>query len=137
MRGNSIDPLTAVQQWCGFALCNLAQSQEQRAAIAAAGGIDVLTAAMRAHPAVGGVQDWCGYALGGLAESEEPRAAIAAAGGIDVLIVAMRAHPAAVQWCGYALGRLAAGWRSQRSTTALRLQQRVALWTMARSATSR
>ena len=59
----------------------LAWSKEHRAAIAAAGGIDLLTAAMRAHPAVGGVQDWCGYALGGLVESEEPRAAIAAAGG--------------------------------------------------------
>jgi hypothetical protein len=49
---------------CGIALGKLAESQEHRAAIAVAGGIDVLTTAMRAHPAAKKVQKYCGRALG-------------------------------------------------------------------------
>jgi hypothetical protein len=49
-----------VQKKSGVALFNLVESYK---AIAAAGGIDVLTAAMRAHPAAETVQLYCGAAL--------------------------------------------------------------------------
>jgi hypothetical protein len=95
---------------CAYVLRSLAASQEHRAAIVAAGGIDALTAAMRAHPAAEQLQQNCATALGNLALSQEHRAAIAAAGGIDLLTAAMRAHPAAEllqQGCGGALAVLA------------------------------
>jgi hypothetical protein len=115
-----------LQQNCGFALGSLAISEEHRAAIAAAGGIDVLTAAMRGHPAAEGVQQGCGFALRRLAWSEEHHPAIAGAGGIGVLIAAMRAHPTAEgvqEECGIALRRLA--WSEERRAAILAAGGRV------------
>jgi hypothetical protein len=69
-----------VQKYCRATLSWLAKSEEHRATIAAAGDIDVLTAAMHAHPEDEAedeeVQEQCRAALGVLALSEEHRAAI-------------------------------------------------------------
>jgi hypothetical protein len=97
-----------------------------RSVVAAAGGINVLTAAMRAHPAAEGVQQYCGTALGNLASSKEQRAAIAAAGDIDVLTAAMRRIQRTrrrARKCRSSAGLLWACWRCQRSI-ALRLDRK-------------
>jgi hypothetical protein len=66
----------------------------QQDALAAAGAVEIITAAMRAHPGDVGVQaNGCG-ALGNLAQGHPVnRAAAAAAGAVELAAVAIRAHP--------------------------------------------
>jgi hypothetical protein len=61
---------------------------------AAVGGIEVVVAAMRAHPGAEDVQVYGCCALGYLMRDYPAnRTTVAAAGGIEAVMAAMRAHP--------------------------------------------
>jgi hypothetical protein len=88
------------------------EQRDNRDALAAAGGIEAVLAALRAHPGAANVQERGCLALGNLAASHAAnQTAVAAAGGIEAVVAALRAHSGAanVQDYGcYAL-RLLAG----------------------------
>jgi len=98
-----------------------ADNDDNKTAIAAAGGIPVVLAAMKAHTGHADVQRrGCG-ALGSLAVNADNKTAIAAAGGIPVVLAAMKAHTghADVQCQGCrALGNLAANADNQTAIAA-------------------
>ena len=79
-------PDDSTVQWYGcIALGRLANGPANRAAIAAAGGVERVTAAMVRFPDNRGVQRFGCYALGNLAaDSPANQAAIAAAGGAEL-----------------------------------------------------
>eukprot|EP01043_Picozoa_sp_COSAG02_P022650 COSAG02_NODE_1184_length_14008_cov_44.301963_1_plen_678_part_00 len=87
------DDAEVQEKGCG-ALVNLANgSEERKAAVASAGGIAAVLAAMGAHGGSAGVQEKGCAALWSLANgSEERRAAVASAGGIAAVVAAMGAH---------------------------------------------
>ena len=102
----------AAQQKKGCAtLSAFANVDAKRTAIAAAGGVGCVVAAMRAHADAVDVQQGGCHALGNLADNHAAnQAAIAAAGGIGCVVAAMRAHADAAgvqQWGCHALGILA------------------------------
>ena len=71
----------------------LLQQRRQQVAIAAAGGIEAVVAAMRAHAGSAVVQEYARWALCNLAfNNADNQFAIAAAGGIEAVVAAMRAH---------------------------------------------
>ena len=70
----------------------MAESEEHRAAIAEAGCVATIVAAMRTRPGDADVQSNACLALSHMAESEEHREAIAAAGAIAAIVAAMRAY---------------------------------------------
>ena len=98
------------QNGCG-ALWELAVNAENRVAIAAAGGVEAVVAAMRAHAADAMVQqNGCGALASLAANSAENKVAIAAAGGVEAVKAAMRAHSgdtAVQQWVNDTLRELA------------------------------
>jgi len=99
-------------QWKGCrALYNLAVNDDKQKAIAVAGGIPVVLAAMKAHEGHKDVQEQGCGALVNLAFNADNKMAIAAAGGIPVVLAAMKAHKGHVdvQYHGcWALANLAA-----------------------------
>jgi hypothetical protein len=92
-------------------------TDENRTAIARAGGIEAVVAGMGAHGSSEGVQEQGCLALGNLAVDKENMTLIARAGGIEALVAGMRAHEsgAGVQKEGVrALGNLA--WNEENRT---------------------
>jgi len=104
-----------VQEGACAALGNLAMNAANQKAIAEAGGIEQIVAAMVAHQAAGGVRKWVSWrmgnipaqvgvqqaaccALGKLADNNAAnQAQIARAGGIERVVAAMTTHPAEVR----------------------------------------
>ena len=87
-------PTRLVQEEGCRALRNLAcDAPANRTAIAAAGGVECVTAAMRTHADAADMQEDGCLALGNLARNHPAnQTAIAAAGGIECVIAAMRTH---------------------------------------------
>ncbi len=80
------------EQACG-ALKNLAVNPDNQVAVAAAGGIVAIVAAMQAHKGSAGVQEMAGRALRNLAANNDNNEdAISVAGGIEVLATSMKTH---------------------------------------------
>ena len=120
-RGGIFTGHARVQEQGCAALTNLSVIADNRTAIAAAGGIPVVLAAMKAYSGDVSVQDYGCGALATLAVNVDNNTAIAAAGGISVVLAAMKEHigHADVQTYGcWALANLAANTNNKTAVAA-------------------
>ncbi len=96
-----------VQEHACAALKNLAVNPDNQVAVAAAGGIVAIVAAMQAHKRSAGVQEMAGRALRNLAANNPSnKDAISAAGGIEALATSMKTHQARALLQQYACAAL-------------------------------